>query len=297
MMMSPEEQKTGLEHLLDLIRQKTDESGNWTLTDKQIAGTLGLSPADFYTKIYNHENPLVSAALDKINQEETGLLITLLEALGFNAAEKMFWERGYFIPYDKGTDIEETVISLLAWKVRNHSFYYREFLDMLRHFRSVRKPLELYIDQFFPIQPILEEAADDFLMRNPETDPLTGWYTVLRYLKMLEQRKILVPRDFLYPLWEPLIAFAKSEGFEPEWIRERPEPSGGQSRTDPRTRAIEERQGALRIFGFSSEFTKEDLKIRYKQLMKQYHPDINPSGLKKSQEINAAYAELIRIAG
>jgi curved DNA-binding protein CbpA len=34
------------------------------------------------------------------------------------------------------------------------------------------------------------------------------------------------------------------------------------------------------------------LKSRYKSLMKVYHPDLNPQGLRRCQEINAAYALL-----
>jgi curved DNA-binding protein CbpA len=34
------------------------------------------------------------------------------------------------------------------------------------------------------------------------------------------------------------------------------------------------------------------LKSRYKTLMKIYHPDLNPQGLRRCQEINAAYSLL-----
>ena len=35
------------------------------------------------------------------------------------------------------------------------------------------------------------------------------------------------------------------------------------------------------------------LKAQYKRLMKIYHPDINPQGLRRCQEITAAYALLL----
>jgi curved DNA-binding protein CbpA len=36
-----------------------------------------------------------------------------------------------------------------------------------------------------------------------------------------------------------------------------------------------------------------ELKRRYKRLMKRFHPDVNPGGLRRCQEINAAYALLL----
>jgi curved DNA-binding protein CbpA len=35
------------------------------------------------------------------------------------------------------------------------------------------------------------------------------------------------------------------------------------------------------------------LRRRYRELMKRYHPDVNPSGLERCKEINAAYAVLM----
>ena len=37
----------------------------------------------------------------------------------------------------------------------------------------------------------------------------------------------------------------------------------------------------------------EQLKTTYKRLMKRFHPDLNPAGLRRCQEVNAAYALLL----
>ena len=51
---------------------------------------------------------------------------------------------------------------------------------------------------------------------------------------------------------------------------------------------------ARRAMGLGAEpLTLERLKSRYKQLMKRFHPDVNPSGLRRCQEINVAYSTLV----
>ena len=51
---------------------------------------------------------------------------------------------------------------------------------------------------------------------------------------------------------------------------------------------------AMRLFGlFGRALTPELLKKRYRALMKQYHPDLNPGGLERSKQVNTAYTVLL----
>ena len=45
---------------------------------------------------------------------------------------------------------------------------------------------------------------------------------------------------------------------------------------------------ALRLFGFTSNFTKEELKKRYLELSKKYHPDLNGDE-EMMKKVNMAY--------
>ena len=49
------------------------------------------------------------------------------------------------------------------------------------------------------------------------------------------------------------------------------------------------------VLGVEKDFTKDELKKKYRQLAKKYHPDLNPDNeesKEKLQEINEAYAIL-----
>ncbi len=45
-------------------------------------------------------------------------------------------------------------------------------------------------------------------------------------------------------------------------------------------------QKAKDFFGFDGTYTKEDIKKRYKELAKKYHPDINKGDDTKMKELN-----------
>ncbi|MGP2657558.1 J domain-containing protein [Malaciobacter sp. WC5094] len=62
----------------------------------------------------------------------------------------------------------------------------------------------------------------------------------------------------------------------------------------PRYNEIEE---AKNFFGFTSEPTKEEIKKRYKELARKYHPDINGGDDTKMKELNHYRDILIKTVG
>ena len=53
----------------------------------------------------------------------------------------------------------------------------------------------------------------------------------------------------------------------------------------------------LEIFNFKDEFNEKELKKRYKELVKKYHPDLNKNFLNKEKnikEINKSYSKLMK---
>lgn len=54
-----------------------------------------------------------------------------------------------------------------------------------------------------------------------------------------------------------------------------------------------ETQRHLDVLGFDAPCTLEELKKRFKELIKKYHPDVNKDGLEMTQKIIASYNYLI----
>ena len=53
----------------------------------------------------------------------------------------------------------------------------------------------------------------------------------------------------------------------------------------------------MKTFNFTDEFNEKELKKRYKDLVKKFHPDLNKNYLNKEQnikEINKSYSRLLK---
>lgn len=256
---------------------------------------------DFYTRIEQSRSPLVNFATHEYGHTNIGSLITLLEDIGYDDAPRIFWEAGLFIPYDIQIELQETVIELVSREKSLHSIDFMSFESMFNTFGNFPSALDVYLDEFFPWEHLRDEAAELVIESHPET---TGELLRPYMVGLAEQlfRKGYVPyRDLFSDIFLELRQYLIIHGLisDPDFdeTRSRGGSESGRSRTSEDAfsdRRIEKRR-ALALFGLSEvqAANPAQVKRRYKQLMKTYHPDINPMGLEKAKEINTAYLLLI----
>lgn len=90
-------------------------------------------------------------------------------------------------------------------------------------------------------------------------------------------------------------------GFDPEYFADafgffEDEGGSGEGRNDNGRRADPTTRAALALFGLKLPVTSQELKARYKELVKKHHPDINggdKAAEEKFKEIRQAYDTLI----
>jgi hypothetical protein len=90
-------------------------------------------------------------------------------------------------------------------------------------------------------------------------------------------------------LSERLLRHAAAEGYAPE--AERSGEEQADTDTAERSPGLQRARRTMNLEGRT--LTLPLLKAQYKRLMKIYHPDINPQGLRRCQDITAAYSLLL----
>lgn len=285
--------------LIERIRAQEQTEKAWNLRASEVRHLLGVDSAAFYRLIYAAEragNRLVglSAAGERYCQENIGELVSLLELFCGPEVEQQLYAAGIFLPHTEQQELMGTFLNVAAEAVRSHRLETGEFSDMLRAFGSFERARRVYQEQFFPLESLTAEAIRRYSSTRVFGIPELALANAGRILQLFFRKHLLEPEDLFAPLFERLREQAVLEGYA-----QRPESAGqpgGRSRTargaerKVPTTPVREARRAMGLEGRALDLAL--LKSRYRELIRIYHPDINPEGLRRCQEINAAYSLL-----
>jgi hypothetical protein len=230
--------------------------------------------------------------MHQFSHETVGELVTLLESVFGPEAEDQMARAGLFVPHDVSNELVARFWTVAAERVRRHRVDEPTFLAMLETFGTYDEARGVYLGEYFGRDEIIRETARMFVREYPFEEPATAAATCRRHLTMLFQRHVLSLRAALLPVTDRLTRIALDHGY----LRRREQvhyysSAGEPSRQDPVA-------DGLRLLGLSgARPDRGTLKRRYKELMKRYHPDVNPDGLETCKRINNAYSYLLARIG
>jgi hypothetical protein len=269
----------------------------WELRASELRRLLGLGSADFHRRLYAAQasgNRLVG--LDSVggrfSQENVGELVSLLELFCGPGAEQSLQRAGVFFPQPQQVEIMGCFLGETGEALARHRLEEQQFSAMLRTFGSFERAREVYREEYFPLGELLERSAGRYGAGLSFGLPELARANVRRLLEFFFRRHVLETESLFASLYERLHEQAVREGYaEPP-----PQAEERTGRRPERLRAETPAQRARRLLGLEGgTLDLPRLKSRYKRLMKIYHPDLNPQGLRRCQEINAAYTLLASV--
>ncbi len=285
------------EPVIARIAELAGAGRTWSLKAAELRGLLGLGSAEFHRRLYAAQaagNRLVGLDLvgADFSQENVGELVSLLELFCGAGVEQPLQRAGIFFPHREQVEIMGCFLGEAGRILAGHRLEQEQFSAMLRTFGSFERAREVYREEYFPLGQLREQAARRYCAGCSFLLPELALANVRRLLEFFFQKHVLQAESLFGPLFERLHEQAVREGY----ARPRPEEERPGRR---RAGALAGGQGdapamrARRLLGLQDgALDLRRLKSRYKTLMKIYHPDLNPQGLRRCQEINAAYGLL-----
>ncbi len=279
----------GVKELVRQLCELSDETGCWSISTNEVARLLGTEPVVFWRGLAEVRDRIdFSDAIDGWTQDSVGDLLTVLERLGGEAAEEELTRAGLFLPYTLGIELTEEVLYRSRGLAAGHVIREEELAAMLRHTGNVRAALEIYLGEFIDLNGLLDGCVETFVALHGL--PVRGRATARRYLARMLERHVLDRESLLVGLEERLrLASARLGYVDPEDQprREEREKAGARRPSDKRAWA----RAVMGLDGAS--YSAGDLRLTYRALMMRYHPDVDPSGLERCKDINAAYSILV----
>jgi hypothetical protein len=287
-----------LRPLIDRIRARAGACGTWELGSGEVASLLGIDGTELCRRVYaaSLERRAVldlSAATGTFGPDTVSELLAVLELFYGREAERELERAGLFFPHDRRVDIQEVFLSVAARRLASHVPEEAKFSAMLRALGRFEAARDAYLRELPTTDELVRESAAAYCRSRSFGIPELAAGAVEATLRLFLRRKVLSLDAVLGPLVERLRAQALREGYLRERPRAEAEGEPGERRA---ARAERERaQAVLELQGH--RLTAELLRRQYRRLMKRFHPDVNPSGLERAKQINAAYALLVVAVG
>jgi hypothetical protein len=282
--------------------EELEASGRqWSLHAADIRELLGVSPEEFYRRIYiaqEREHPLISlsAATATYSQENIWEFVALVELFCGGWTESRLERAGIFFTHAEQLEILGTFLSEAAAAVRTHPLDSGQFSAMLETFGSYERARDVYLEEYFPLGGLIDRAAAAYCRDHSFEIPGLAEENVKRLLRFFFQKHVLEVRSVFAAVIEQLLQLraawrprqAEAEGYAA--FQEERRQGGGASEEEAGRLVMQEARKAMELGDRALSLPL--LKSQYKRLMKIYHPDINPRGLRRCQEITAAYSLL-----
>lgn len=285
----PETLPVKLTSLIERLSALADDDGRWTISPEETANLLGIEQVRFWRAIHEaRDRTAFAEAIDGWTSDSMGDLVTVLELLLGAGVEGELARAGLFVPHPLGIELTEELLFRARRLSAGHEVRTDELDAMLRYTGSVRGAIEIYFDAHVDIDALIDGSAESF--RVLRGIPAVGRSTAKRYLRRMIARHVVDRRGLFAGLEERLRIAAAQMGFIDPEDRAR---AGGSSDTGER-RSSALHAWARKVMGVDERaWTPDDLRARYRQLMMRHHPDVDPSGLERCKDINAAYSLLI----
>ncbi|MBN1836935.1 MAG: J domain-containing protein [Spirochaetales bacterium] len=299
-----------LSPLLERIGVLEELEGGWSLSAEEIRELLGIRPEQFLRTIYAADrsgHPLVgaAAATARFSQENIWEFVALVELFCGSRTESRLQEAGIFLTHPQQVELMGIFIAVCSRAVRARAVDSREFSAMLAVFGRFERARACYLDQHFPLEELIESAVEQYCAGRRFGIPTLARRNARGLLGYFFQKHLLDRHRLLSGVSAALFAQAVREGYA-----QRPRAQGGGTRAGAAAgaggpggadrpgsvgpTALERARGLMELG--VGPLDPAVLKRQYKRLMKRYHPDVNPAGLRRCQEINAAYALLLSSA-
>jgi hypothetical protein len=249
-----------------------------------------LEPVSFWRVVHAVRDRIsFSEAIDGWTQDTVGDLVTVLEVITGGDAEKLLTRAGLFLPYTLGIELIEEVLFQARRMAVAHDIRSEDLAAMLRHTHNVRAGIDIYLEEHIDLDDLLRASVESFQALHGL--PSRAKATAERYLRTMMERHVIDRGNLLVGLVERLRLAAAQLGYEEPEEKPRAHKAGA---ADASSRKSDRRSWARRVLGVDGrDCSVQELRLLYRKLMMRHHPDVDPGGLEKCKDVNAAYALLI----
>lgn len=278
-------QRDPFEIIADIISEiKSQAKEDWYIEHSRIIEILGIKKEDYYRIFYSLKDAGFNlTAMKGFSNEEVIHLMHLIDkVLDIGFTDKEFERRGICFSDEFEEELLTYFIDSIEKIFQLHKLDKELLMLLASSTREFNDAFDSYFEDKFAMEFIISRTVDSFL----EKKEIEADIYAENILKNFLNAKSKIRNDRLRSI--------KTEYRDRFYFE-----LYGRERKARRAVAVltPEQRVLYNYFGLQPDHGKKELKKRYKELLKQYHPDINKSGLAKTKEIIENYNKLNAMMG
>lgn len=261
------------------------QSLSWFLTYERLSDLLEIQKEDCIRRIYQFRSKHPQLSLSGGFHEIDGdyLVDFLAIQLELDEVASRFLQGGIFFSERPLFELRESFKNLVQNTIESHRLDKELILLLAAATVDFDDAIDSYLADKFEVEFFVQRSINQFL-DSRKINPEFGAEAFLKdYLNALLPTKILnfrdITREFRERTYYELFGRTRSS-----------------KKKKPKIKSIDSEMEQLLIFFNLDENAKiEDVKKRFKVLMKQYHPDINKNGEEMTKKVILKYNRLIAL--
>ncbi|TGK17884.1 molecular chaperone DnaJ [Leptospira fluminis] len=286
--------KSSIEDILFEIQSASTDC-EWYISADKLIEILGIRREDYYKILYSlrGDSAYSTKGAQGFRESRADVLVLLLgKILKIEGLEHEFARAGVYFDDTYLDELRSHLKEIVLSKLEKHELDKELLLLLISSTKRFEDAFDSYFDDKFDLSRLVDNGIAEFLERKSipsdygaDTFLRKYFYQVLN-TKVFPLREITSEyRDRAY--YEIFGRFRKDEQkkkkAKSQFRRQRTNIFG----EDEETRQHRE------FLGLPEDYDDGDLRKKYKELIKKYHPDVNKNGLEMTQKIVASYNYLV----
>ncbi|GBF51142.1 DnaJ domain protein [Leptospira ryugenii] len=285
-MVARQESKRSIQLLSDVIFELQNQSNSlhWFLSYDRLAELLEIRKEECLRKIYQFKSTKPQMSLNGgFNDVDGDDLIDFLSyALDLDDVSSYFLRSGIFFGERPLYELRESYKSLVQRTVENHKLDKELLLLLATATIDFDDAVDSYLMDKFEISFFVDRAIRNFLNSRDIQSEFGAEEFLRDYLMALLPTKILnfrdITKEFRDRTYYEIFGRVRAEKKKKKKLK---------------TKTNLELEELLTFFDLSHDAKEIDVKKRFKELLKKYHPDINKKGEEMTKKIIIKYNRLI----
>ncbi|PJZ69790.1 molecular chaperone DnaJ [Leptospira perolatii] len=291
-----EQVRSSLEDILFEIQSSCTDC-EWFISSEKIIEILGIRREDYYKILYTLRGEVhqASRAAQGFKETQADLLVKLLsKILKLEGLEHEFARAGVYFDDSYLEELRDHLRELVRSKLEKHELDRELLLLLISSTKRFEDAFDSYFDDKFNLERLVSNGISEFLERKSILPDYGADVFLKNYFFRILNTKVFLLRE--------ITSEYRDRAYYEIFGRFRHEENKKKKKSHSRRHSrVESEDSEVRkhreFLGLSEDYSKSELRKKYKELIKKYHPDINKEGLEMTQKIIASYNFLVMRTG